>query len=116
MRVLLFWNMAKEWAKQFYNSKKWDRCKASYKEMRIRIDGGLCEVCRENLGYMVHHKIMLTPENINNPEISLNHDYLSYECKKCHDQHEGHGVGQKGAGLLVMFDENGQPMPMKRSE
>lgn len=108
--------MAKEWAKRFYNSKQWYACKNSYKQKRICIDGGLCEVCGENLGYIVHHKIALSPENINNPEISLNHEYLSYECKVCHDEHEGHGIGRKGAGLLVMFDEDGQPFPLQRSK
>lgn len=104
--------MAKEWAKSFYNSKQWERCRESYRQKRIRIDGGICEVCRKNLGYIVHHKITLTPENITNPEVSLNHELLSYECKECHDEHEGHGVGRKGTGLLVSFDKNGQPVPV----
>ena len=103
--------MAKEFAKAFYNSKVWKRCRNSYIAKRRRIDGGLCEVCHEKVGYMVHHKVTLTPENINDPDITLNHDLLSYECKDCHDEHEGHGIRKKGAGLLVMFDENGQPVP-----
>ena len=103
--------MAKEWAKAFYNSKKWKRCKESYKAERIKIDGGFCEVCHEKIGYIVHHKVTLTPENINNPDIALNHNLLSYECKDCHDEHEGHGIREKGAGLLVLFDGDGQPIP-----
>lgn len=103
--------MAKEFAKAFYNSKVWKRCRNSYIAKRRRIDGGLCEVCHEKVGYMVHHKVPLTPENINNPDITLNHDLLSYECKDCHDEHEGHGIRKKGEGLLVEFDENGQPVP-----
>ena len=108
--------MAKEWAKRFYNSKAWKNCRESYIQERIMIDGGLCSVCHERPGYIVHHKIALTPTNINNPEISLKHDNLSYECKVCHDEHEGHGVGRKGAGLLVMFDEHGQPIPLPEGE
>lgn len=103
--------MAKKWAKSFYKSKAWIRCRNSYIKKRIKIDGGLCEVCHEAAGYMVHHKIILTPENISNPEVSLNHDLLSYECKTCHDEHEGHGISKRGAGLIVTFDENGQPVP-----
>lgn len=76
------------------------------------IDGGMCECCGQQLGYMVHHKIILTENNINNPDISLNHEKLSYECKDCHDKHEGHGVKNKSKELLVLFDENGQPMPL----
>ena len=103
--------MAREFSKAFYNSKIWRNCRDSYIAERIKVDGGLCEVCHDKIGYIVHHKITLTPENINNPDISLNHDLLSYECKDCHDEHDGHGIGNKGASLLVVFDENGQPIP-----
>lgn len=104
--------MAKAWAKAFYKSKAWQRCRASFIAERIKADGGLCQVCGEVPGYIVHHTITLTPENINNPDIALNHELLSYECKACHDKHEGHGIGNRGAGLLVTFDESGQPIPI----
>lgn len=68
-------------------------------------------MCHDKPGYIVHHKITLTPDNINNPDIALNHDLLSYECKDCHDKHEGHGIRNMGTDLLVDFDENGQPVP-----
>ena len=93
--------MAKEWAKAFYNGKKWKRCKEDYKAKRIRIDGGVCEECREEQGYIVHHNIVLNEENIMNPDIALNHKYLKYVCKCCHDQYEGHGVGHKRRKLCV---------------
>ena len=101
--------MAKDFAKAFLHSKAWLRCRAGYIQERILIDGGMCEVCRENLGYIVHHKILLTPENIRNPEISLNWEHLSYECKNCHDQHEGHRVGCR-SGLVCLFDDDGNPI------
>ncbi|MBS6503989.1 MAG: hypothetical protein KH415_20655 [Clostridium sp.] len=82
--------MAKEWAIKFYKSTKWLKCRSSYISYRISVDGGLCEACKERLGKIVHHTILLTPNNINNPEVSLNHEYLRYECKKCHDRNEGH--------------------------
>ena len=104
--------MAKVWAKSFYKSKAWQRCRESYIAERIMIDGGLCEVCHNNLGYIVHHRTHLTPDNINNPEIALKHDNLSYECKECHDKHEGHGIGNKGMRLLVIFNADGQPVPL----
>ena len=66
-------------------------------------------MCRDALGYIVHHKIRLTPENITNPEIALNWEHLSYECKACHDRHDGHGVGRR-TSLTVVFDDNGDPI------
>ncbi len=80
--------MAKEWAKSFYNTKAWKECRKSYMQKRISIDGGMCETCGRELGYIVHHKEWLTPENINDPLISLNHDNLKYDCLICHNQEE----------------------------
>ena len=101
--------MAKPWAKRFYNSDRRQACRNGYIQERIRIDGGMCEVCKEKLGYIVHHKILLTPENIRNPEVSLNWENLSYECKDCHDQHEGHGV-KRSISPVCVFDSDGNPI------
>lgn len=46
--------MAKEWAKPFYNSKQWKQCRKSYIAHRISIDGGMCEHCHRELGYIDH--------------------------------------------------------------
>ena len=104
--------MAQPWAIGFYRSKQWRNCRDGYIRERRRIDGGMCEVCRENLGYIVHHKITLTPENIIDPDVSLNWEHLSYECKPCHDRHEGHGVGTV-AEVVCEFDANGDPIAIK---
>lgn len=72
--------MAKEYAKAFYNSTAWIKCKNSY----IKSVFGLCERCGKP-GYIVHHKKHLTPNNINNPDITLNHDNLEYLCLECHN-------------------------------
>ena len=88
--------MAKEWAKKFYKSKTWLRCREAY----IVSVQGLCETCLEDgkhtSGYMLHHIIHLTPQNINDPNVTTNLVNLKYECKECHDKHEGHGVGNGG--------------------
>ena len=100
--------MAQRWARPFLHSKPWQRCRAGYIAHRIEIDGGVCEVCHEEPGYIVHHKIRLTPENINDPAVSLSWEHLSYECKACHDCHDGHGLKRKKT-LTVIFDDNGDP-------
>ena len=55
--------MAKEWAKSFYQSKAWRRCRDAF----FISKQGLCERC-ENPGKIVHHKIYITPNNINDPK------------------------------------------------
>ena len=106
--------MAKEFAEKFYNSKAWKKCRAGYIAERRMVDGGLCEECKEQLGYIVHHKITLTASNINDPDISLNFNNLKYDCKRCHDEEEQHAFIKKSK-LLCTFDKDGQPIPIKDS-
>lgn len=108
--------MASQAAKKFYNSKQWKNCKATFIAYRISVDGGLCQECHDAPGYIVHHEIKLNEDNINNPKISLNHDYLKYVCKSCHDKYEGHGVRgthKKQDKQSITFDEFGQPVSMR---
>ena len=102
-----------DWAKAFYKSQAWLKCRNSYIRSRVNLDGGICEECKEEQGYIVHHKVYLTKENVNNPEISLNHDNLMYVCKNCHDQFDGHGVRKHHPRPLVEFDATGMPIRMR---
>ena len=101
--------MAKQWAKSFYNSNAWRRCRDSYIAYRISADGGLCECCHDNLGYIVHHKVILTPANISDVDVSLNFDNLMYVCKDCHDNFPEHFCNNK---KKYEFDENGMIRPI----
>ena len=71
-------------AHNFYKSSAWMKCARAYRKEK----GGLCERCWKNglitQGEEVHHKIRLTPENINDPAIALNWDNLELLCKNCH--------------------------------
>ena len=58
-------------------------------------DVGLCVDCRKR-GIItpaeeVHHIIEITPDNINNPEITLNPDNLVSLCRECHKARHGDG-------------------------
>lgn len=110
--------MAQDWAKAFYNSQAWRNARQSYINYRLSVDGGMCEVCHEQLGYIVHHKINLNPININDPNISLNRDNLRYECKWCHDREEGHyiGKGKPRPEPVCMFDSFGNPMSIRECD
>lgn len=71
-------------ARDFYRSWAWIKCARGYKADR----SGLCERCLSKglivPGDEVHHKIKLTPENIDKPEIALNWKNLELLCKGCH--------------------------------
>ena len=105
----------KPYARKFYNSDAWHRCRNAYIQKRLLIDGGLCEECHKAQGYIVHHKVYITEKNINNPLITLNEENLLYVCKQCHDSYEGHGIGQYKNRLKVVFDENGMPIDRPHS-
>lgn len=76
----------KEYAKRFYSSKAWQKCRTAYKAYR----GGLCERCLARgeyvAGVIVHHKCYITPENINDPNVTLSWDNLELVCRACHDE------------------------------
>ena len=66
----------------------------------------MCERCLAHglyiPGEIVHHKIHLTPENISDPNVSLNFDNLELLCRNCHaDEHTR-------LKKRYRFDENGR--------
>lgn len=77
--------MAKPFAQAFYNSTAWKQCREAYKHKVCY----LCERCGEP-GVIVHHKIRVTPQTIQHPEVLLNFDNLELLCRKCHEkEHAG---------------------------
>ena len=105
-------NMAKIWARKFYNSKIWKDCRNLYSQSK----NGLCERCLKKGKYVpgeeVHHKTWLTPININDPNISLSFDNLELLCASCHTyEHVGRfsptvdGLKFNSNGELVEIDE-----------
>lgn len=56
---------------------------------------------------MAHHKVYITPTNINDPNITLNWDNLEALCQECHNK-EHSAKAPVADGL--MFDENGNLM------
>lgn len=101
--------MAKIWAKSFYNSKKWKKCRSGYISLRKAIDGGLCEICKQRVGYIVHHKETLTADNICNSSVALNYDMLMYVCQDCHNKIDHDG---KTTQNRYFFDADGQISPL----
>lgn len=92
----------KPYAERFYSSKAWQHTRAAYRKSRRN----LCEVCLSN-GLIspceiVHHKIEVTPDNIDDPNITLNWDNLQCVCRDCHAK-----IHDK-LGRRYKFDEMGR--------
>lgn len=101
--------MAERFADSFYGTQAWKDCRQAYKQAK----GRLCERClakglinpgsRQN-PLQVHHKIVLTPENINDPAVALNWDNLELLCQQCHlEEH-----ADERSGKRWRIDENGR--------
>jgi len=71
--------MAKEWARAFYASKIW----RDTRRYVLHRDHYTCVDCCGR-AEEVHHKIELTPKNINDPNISHKPDNLESLCHYCH--------------------------------
>ena len=87
---LPFFIAMKDYAKSFYKSRAWQHCRDAY----AKSQAGLCERCLKEgkivPGEIVHHKVYISPENINNPEITLNWNNLELVCRECHErEHKG---------------------------
>ena len=93
-------------AKRFYNSAKWKKCRASYIDT---VDGGLCEHCNEEPGYIVDHIKEINSRNINDPYITLNHNNLQYLCLECHNTKTFRKYSAIREGF--MFNEEGELVP-----
>jgi len=76
--------MARDFALAFYHSKPWKDTRNAY----MRLGQGLCERClrkgKLKPAVIVHHKVHLSPQNINDPKITLDFANLERVCRDCH--------------------------------
>ena len=96
----------KPFAKAFYHSALWRDARA-YALMR---DKYLCRRCGAP-ATDVHHIIRLAPDNINDPNITLNPGNLESLCDACHKAE--HYAEHIGIASDYQFDEDGQPVPVQ---
>ena len=64
-----------------YHTTEWRKLRHSY----FISQHGLCERCSQP-GDVVHHKIYITNDNVNDPNITLNQDNLELLCHDCHNK------------------------------
>ena len=80
----------KPYAEAFYKSRQWQACR----DLVIARAGGLCQMCMKKglikAAAVEHHIKPITPQNINDPMITLNTDNLMALCTDCHAEiHSG---------------------------
>ena len=94
--------MPKPFAREFYNSTRWKRCREAYKKYKHC----LCERCLDQglivPGEIVHHKIHLTPDNIDDDSIALNFENLELLCR---DHHMEEHNAEINAGRKKQYDQ-----------
>ena len=78
-----------KFSSKFYFSQAWKDCRNGY----LKSVGGLCERCLKRGIYkpaeIIHHKVFLTPSNIDDPTITLNWGNLTALCRDCHAEVHG---------------------------
>jgi 5-methylcytosine-specific restriction protein A len=93
-------HMAKDFSRKLYSSKAWKDCR---KEV-LRRDLYTCAYCNSR-AEEVHHIVELTPDNINDINVSLNPDNLVSLCGDCHKKITKGYTGDIVEGYY--FDEEG---------
>ena len=99
----------KDYAKSFYLSKSWRACRDAY----FRKQNGVCERCG-SAGAIVHHKRYITPDNINNPKITLNFDNLELLCQDCHNKEHKKKIKTENTRYSIDDEGNILPPPQKK--
>lgn len=103
--------MAQEFAEGFYHSHQWRSTRKAYMERPLDTPWGICppgacEDCFErgeiNAAVIVHHKIWLNENNINDTTVTLNFKNLKRVCRECHAMEHGAAPPPR-----VGFDEHG---------
>lgn len=95
--------MAREFSKGFYKSKQWQNCREAYAKQKCYI----CEMCGEPANE-VHHKVILTPENINDPSVTTNYDNLMLLCWDCHRKIHRQNSQKQNQVRRYIIDDDGK--------
>ena len=107
--------MARDFSKPFYDSEAWRECRKAYRKSV----GGLCERCLAKgivrAADVVHHKIVLTPENVKRPEVTMAWENLEALCHDCHNELHGEGT-REAVRRAVSARRNGRRKRWKVGE
>lgn len=91
--------MSHGFARKFYDSKEWRKCRAAFMSSKFYI----CERCG-GVATVAHHKTPITPKNISDSNVILSWDNLESVCADCHNRiHAKDGATADG----ISFDADG---------
>ena len=84
----------------FYVSWTWRKCRTAFANSKFNLcerclANGIIEAGSKDRPLEVHHKIPVTAENVNDPNITLNWNNLELLCKTCHDKEREKQSGAK---------------------
>lgn len=100
--------MAAPWAKHFYTSKAWIRNSKAY----LASQDGLCERCRAAgklvPATIVHHRIHLTKDLMNDPQYTMAWANLEALCQDCHNREH---FGTAPSAQRYAFGPDGELLP-----
>ena len=94
---------------KIYKTHAWKKLRQSYYTKQH----GLCERCGQP-GDIVHHKVYITKENVNDPNITMNEKLLELLCISCHNKEHYRKDEPLREGLK--FDEFGQLVQVNAEE
>lgn len=99
--------MAREFSKKIYESRRWRKCAKAFAESKLYV----CERCHNAIPhkdgrtqrFIVHHIQPLTPDNVADDSIVYGWDNLMLLCQECHNAiHGRHDDGRR-----IVFDDDG---------
>lgn len=105
--------MAKPFSKSFYESRQWRKVAKAYALSQHYV----CERCHNQIPrgktdgpsrFIVHHKIPLTEQNINDPYVAYGWDNLELLCQRCHNQIHNNQLDRE-----CIFDADGNPVGIR---
>jgi len=89
-----------------YHTTAWRRLRQAYYQSQY----GICERC-SSPGDIVHHKIHITADNVNDPDVTLNADNLELLCHDCHNREHKQTTSPVRDGFA--FDDEGNLIQTK---
>ena len=110
--------MARDFARKVYRGKRWERARSVAMSRQVKMDDGrvcppyMCEMCFQRsimkTAEIVHHKVHLSRDNIDDPEICYGLDNLMRVCRDCHAEvHYPDDYRPR-----VAFDSDGNVVPL----